>query len=123
MKTEIWVSFNYGGWSLIFKKLFDLPFIPFFGMSIFDQVGDYENQIDCITNDYCETTIQYLSKEKSFVVYIRNVWKSPVRDDVVDDEIKTFANTKWKRMDTINVNDLKELMNKDAKRQYSRTHE
>ena len=114
MKTEIWISFNYGAWSLIFSKNFELPFTPFYGLYLLDTVDDNENEIHFDKNDYCDTSIEFDVLENSFLVNIRNVWKHPVRDDVVDDIISLFSNTKWKREDRTDIKELKELMNRNV---------
>jgi hypothetical protein len=118
MKTEIWVSFNYGGWSLVFSKEFDFPFTPFLGLRILDEKGDFENMIELANNDYCRTIIDYKVKDNCFIVDIGNIWKYEIAEDVLDDTIKCFTNTDWIRKDTTNVDDLKELMNNNYKRKY-----
>lgn len=111
MKTEIWVTFNYGAWVISFKKRFDLPFTPVLGIQIYDEVGEYENTISLENVDgFCSTTIQYLTKEKSFLVDVRNFWKHPVTANVIDTEIEIFTNTGWERVDDTNIDDLKNLM-------------
>ena len=115
MKTAVWVSYNYGGWSLVFKKDFTLPFTPFFGMSIFEKNDSgVENDIRFDTNDYCKTTIQYKSKDNSFYLEARNVWKYPVMDGVIDEIIDTFNKMKWERIDRTNIDNLKKLMSRNC---------
>jgi hypothetical protein len=113
MKTEVWVSFNYGGWSLIFLKEFDLPFTPFYGMSLLDELDYSENDIRFVTNDYCETIITYNAKHKKFVVDVHNRWKWAVTDETIDDTLKQFLNTNWERKDRTDISELKELMNRN----------
>ena len=56
MKTEIWVSYEWGAWRLVFRKRFVLPFTPFLGMRIVDEVEDFENVIDLPEFDLTNTS-------------------------------------------------------------------
>jgi hypothetical protein len=47
------------------------------------------------------------------LVDVRNVWKRPVDNEVIDETIEVFKNTGWKREDSTNIIELKELMKKD----------
>jgi len=98
-KTEIWVSFSYGGWNLVFSKHFDLPFVPFHGLCLMDKTENFENPIRLETNEYCSTFIQYNLKNQSFYINVRNVWKYGVMDEVIDDAINIFTKTGWTRED------------------------
>ena len=99
-----------------FTKEFNLPFTPVHGLEIFDEVNDVENTIRLINVDgFCSTTIQYLTKEQSFLIDVRNVWRRPVDPNVIDDEIEIFKETGWERMDITNVDDFKDLMIKNSK--------
>jgi len=116
MKTEINVSFNYGGWSLDFRKKIELSFTPFYGLIINDE-NNYENHIRLDNNEHCTTQIYYDLNKKLFYVDVRNRWKFPIRDEVVDETLEIFAKTNWERVDNTNIDDLKELMNRNAKKQ------
>ncbi len=111
METLIHVSFNYGGWSISFKKNFNLPFAPFYGLRLLFNENE-ERVLVFDNNDYCTTLIDYNTISERFEVDVRNVWKQPVRDDVVDDILKEYAF--WTRTDITNIDDLKELMNRNA---------
>jgi hypothetical protein len=114
-KTDIWMRFVYGGWSIIFKKEFILPFAPFYGLSLNDGLNDIENRIELSNTDYRTIMIDYNINEYRFDIDVINSWRGGVRDDVVDDTIDTFTKTGWTRMDNKNTESLKELMNKNNK--------
>jgi len=113
IKTEVWVTFAYGGWSLKFSKTFELDFAPFYNMVLLDFTKKYENTIAFENDDYTSTKIHYYARERKFEVDVRNIWKRPVTDETVDFEIARFKATGWKRRDTTNVADLKELMKRN----------
>jgi len=113
MITDVWVNFNYGGWTISFKKTFDLPFTPFYGLVLNDTKGVHENDIHFETHDYCRTRIDYSIEEERFNVDVRHVWKHPVTDEAIDSEIETFTNTGWERKDRTNIDDLKTLMKRE----------
>jgi hypothetical protein len=107
MKTEIWVSFNYGGWSVYFSRTFELSFIPFIGLRlIFDDENEYDIKLD--ESDYCHTDIAYSLESNQFEIDVRHSWKHPVREDVIDETIERFKS--WERKDSTDLNKLKELM-------------
>ena len=110
-KVEIWVNYYYGGWHLSFSKSFDLPFVPFVGLVLVDKYKDDENEVRL-------ETIIYDIRENSFLVDVRNVWKCPVDNEVIDETIEVFKKTGWKREDNTNIEDLKELMKRDEKRRF-----
>ena len=115
-KTEIWISFNYGGWNLVFSKNFELSFIPFFGLQLTETIDeDNENKIKLNNNDYTITTIDYNITNDQFDIDIRNHWKYPVSDETIDDTIKLFGLHNWNRQDNTNIDDLKELMLRERK--------
>ncbi len=107
MKTEIWVSFNYRGYSLVYSKTILLPFAPFFGLSIITN-DEMEYEIRLINDNYCRTTISYNLQKQQFEVNVRNIWKQPVTRETVDGVIEEFSD--WERKDITNINDLIELM-------------
>ena len=117
MKTEVWVSYSYGGTSLVFSKEFQLPFAPFFGMQItIDKDG--ENYISLDNDDYTYTVIQYDPFEDCFLVNVRNTWKRPVTEQTVDEVLEQFS--KWKRQDSSNIQELKDLMKRNYEEQNRR---
>ncbi len=110
MKNEIWVSFNYGAWSLVFSKTIDLPFTPFLGLGlIINDEKEYEVKFE--NNDYCKTLISYNLEKNQFEINVRNVWKRPVSDETIDYVIEMFSD--WERHDQTNVVVLKELMSRE----------
>lgn len=107
------MSFNYGGWVLWFRRTFELPFVPFYGLIItYDDHNEYD--VELVKNDYNETTIDYSTGRGEFDVYIRHNWKYPVREDVVHETLEQFSS--WKRGDSTDVEQLIILMNKEAER-------
>lgn len=111
MKTDIWVSFNYGGWTISFSKVIELPFAPFVGMWISEDTEDGdENTIQLYQHQYCETIICYYPRTKMFEVNVRNLWSRPVSDETIDEEIARFTRFGWTRNDRTNIKELKELM-------------
>ena len=115
MKVQVWVSYNYGAYSLKFVKDFDLPFAPFYNMVLFDTSDNFtdENDIRLVNNDYCDTNIIWYATDEFFEVDVRNIWKHPVTDSTIDDIIKKFFATKWDREDTEDIAKLKQLMKKE----------
>lgn len=113
MKTQIYVSYTYYGKSLNFRRTFELPFVPFFGMKLtFDDENEWEI---CLDNDnYCTTSIDYNLEKKQFEIYVRNVWRQPILDEVIDETIEKYSS--WERIDNTNIGDLKELMAQQARR-------
>lgn len=114
--TDIWISFNYGGWSIRFSKEFDLPFVPFIGMSLMDKINGKENQIEFANHDYCKTDICYEHTDNKFIISVRNAWKRPVSDETIDDIIEIFTDTEWIREDNTDIKDLKNLMLRESER-------
>ena len=112
MKTLIYVAYNYGGWSLCFKKDVELPFTPFYDMRL---CFDGETSFPITNNKYTTSIINYDVVKNEFLIEIRNNWLDGVRGDVVDNVFDIHSN--WERVDTTDVDKLKELMNRnyDAK--------
>lgn len=110
MKTEIWVTFNYGGWTLSFSKTFELPFVPFVGLHLDDSDDEDEHIVELAENEYCTTYIGYNVKKKMFEVNVRNHWKRPVTDETIDSKLTDFKKNGWSRRDSTNIAELKELM-------------
>lgn len=107
MKTQIYTSYNYGGWSLVYKKIIELPFVPFFGLGIItDDEKEYE--VKLVNNNYCTTTIDYNLQKQQFEIDIINVWKQPVSDETIDEVIEQFSD--WEQIHQTNISDLKKLM-------------
>jgi len=112
MKTEIWVSFNYYSYNLIFLKEFEFPFTPFLGLTILDTKDDFENNIQLNNTNYCHTNITYNVKKNCFVIDVINLWQYPISKETIDDTIRCFINTGWVRKDKTDIDSLKDLMNK-----------
>jgi len=119
-RVEIWANYHYGGSHLSFSKSFDLPFVPFVGLILTDKYKDEENEIRMEEHSYCHTTIIYDIREDSFLVDVRNVWPRAVSIEVIDDALKIFMKTGWKREDNTNLDDLKELIIRDQQNETKR---
>ena len=117
MKTEICVRFCYGAYEISFKKNFNFPFTPFYGLRLVEEDKGIENIVELITHNYQTTTIYYYPGGNKLSVEVRHVWKNPARDDVVDDIIKTFRWFRWTRTDITDLSELKELMNRNERKQ------
>ena len=115
MKTEIYMIHSYGAWQITFKKTFNLPFVPFIGLFILDEVEDNEVQIELADNKYVRTIIYYFPKQEMFTVDIREHWREPVTDETIDDILKYFTACEWERRDDTDISQLKELMHKNEK--------
>lgn len=114
MKNNIWVSFNYGGWSLVFSKTIELPFAPFFGLGIITN-DEKEHEVKLENNDYCRTVISWNLDKQQFEINVRHIWRNPVSDETVDSTLLEFSD--WKRHDITDIQDLKDLMARDYKLQ------
>lgn len=114
-KVEIWVSHNYGGWTIQYAKQFELPFPPFYGMWITESNEKHENSIRLDTNGYQLTIINYDVNENKFDITIREYWKQPVSDETIDEVIETFSDLGWTRKDYTNIKELKDLMKQNHK--------
>lgn len=108
-KVEFFVSFNYFGHSLSYSKLFELPFIPFYGL-IMDFDDDICHTVELVNNDYTKTRIYYNIKDEQFVVDVSTYWKRPVSDDTIDHVLKEYKD--WECLRDTNIVMLKELMNR-----------
>lgn len=110
-KTDIWVSFNYGGWSLTFKRRFYLPFVPFYNMGLcFDSEKEYSIRLE--NNEYLTTHIDYSIDKANFCVFIDECWKQPVSDETIDDVLNMYSS--WQRIDNTDDKELKELMKRNS---------
>lgn len=111
MQTEIWVSYNYGGSSLVFSKTIDLPFTPFFGMGII--INDEKKySIKLENNSYCSTGIDWNIDKNQFKINAINTWYRTVQDSVIDNVLDMFSD--WERHDQTDITALKELMAKES---------
>jgi hypothetical protein len=110
-RTEIWVSYNYGGWSIVYSKVFDLPFVPFYGVGIiFDDKKEYKIILE--NNDFCTTIISYNIEKNQFDVNIRYDWKYPTSNETID--FLTFKFSEWKKQyNSTDIDELKKIMKKD----------
>lgn len=112
-KTEVWVSFNYGTWSLDFHKSFIFPFAPFYDMDIDEETPETENTTSLKNNDYSTTVISYNADKAEFSINIRNIWKKPVSDDTIDITLEQYQLTGWERIDKTDISALKLLMERN----------
>ena len=113
MKTEIWVSFHYGSWALVYSKVIELTFTPFIGLNlVFNDEKEYNVTLE--NNDYCRTTIVYSIEKQQFEIYVRNIWRNSVTYETIDYIIEQFSD--WEKRHNTNIDALKELMSQEYKR-------
>lgn len=112
IKTLVRSSFRYGGLrELIFKKYIELPSIPAEGFMLLESDDNMENIIEFKNNDNgLSSYIQWNLTKGELYLYSSQHWKYPVRDDVVDDIIKSYEYFGWERIDTTNVQEMKDFM-------------
>ena len=110
IKTNINISYNYGGCVLNFEKEFNLPFIPFYGLQLTDTFKNYENIIKLDNNEYIITNINYNIEDDIFNIYIRHKWNFPVSDETIYNIINIFEKTNWNRNDNTNIEELVKIM-------------
>lgn len=111
-------SFHYGAYSFSFEKNFHMPFAPFVGLQIFELTPDNSELItDCSTNDYQETLIWWNNVTYNVEVSIRNVYKFPIRPEVIDEEFDIHRAAGWDTDTMCDIDALKALMQSDYERQ------
>lgn len=104
MKTEIAISYNYGGLHLYFKKECDLPFVPYLGMFI--SYGDIE--IELRDDSYSNASISYDILKQEVSIQIRNYWKPGANPEIVDDVLALFKD--WDQVNTKDAETIKKLL-------------
>lgn len=104
MKTEIAISYNYGGLRLYFKKECDLPFVPHLGMFI--SYGDIE--IELRDDGYSKAFISYDILKQELSIQIRNYWKAGVNPEIVDNVLDLFR--EWEQINTKDAATIKKLL-------------
>lgn len=112
METYLNVEFGLGINKLAFTKTFDLPFAPYFGLSLLVHPA-YETGVRLVNDDYTSTQIYFNIEENRFEVYVRNKWVRAVSDDTIDSTLEEFAG--WERLDTTDIEELKRFMEKSHK--------
>lgn len=109
MKTKITSSFNYGAWCIRFKKEFELPFMPFYGMWLWD--GNYnEVDLELISHDYRFTMIGWDSRLQCFIIDSRYKWPNKLDWKEVESQIELYKIAGWERTDDTNLEDFKRLI-------------
>lgn len=114
IKTTIYVSFRYCGWNLNFRKTIMLPFVPFYGLVLFDNSVDHENRIPLDNDDYTRTSIYHIIDKNRINIDWERIWKRPVSDETIDGVVSGFGATCWTRTDNTNLDELKALMKSEA---------
>lgn len=119
MTVDVWNIASYGCHDITFKKRFELPFAPFFGLTIFDSdgTGSYEIDVRLENTDHRRTTIVWDAHEQKFLVDSQELWKWPIAPENIDSRILQMTVLGWERTDSTNVDSLKELMKADYERQ------
>ena len=104
MKTLIAVSYYNGGIEIKYEKIFMLPFIPFIGLTIYDQDEKEENEtyinlLDDSTS--VSTDIIYDHKKEMFIVHIKRIWDDYyLTKRIIENETDRFIKTEWKAIHT-----------------------
>lgn len=109
-KIDVWVTHSYGYYEIRFRKVFNLPFVPFIGLILCDNIDDNELMVELRNNEYCSTRIHYHLDINEFEVNIREPWRNPVTDETIDYVISSFTKAGWERKDQTDIADLKKLM-------------
>lgn len=121
-KIDIWHTNSYGYYEIRFRKVFNLPFVPFIGLTLSEGDDDYELDVELVNNDYTTTRIFYHVNRSEFEVNIRSPWRHPVTDETIDSLIETFEKAGWQRRDHTDIQELKSLMNREYQR-LTKTHQ
>lgn len=108
MKITFNYTYSFGGWTLGFSKEIELPCVPFFGLMIIESDKDGNELSFTISHD--RDIISYCPYDKSFHVDIRKYWKPGTDADNVDSVLENHKIFKWKREDTTNIKEMKDLM-------------
>jgi hypothetical protein len=106
MEVKFYRTYAYGGWELRFQKFIQLPFPPFYGLGILEEEEDFT---ELKNSDYQKTIIYYDTRTQETKVDIRFFWRKAVSEDTID-EVLNLVENGWERIDTTNVDKLKELM-------------
>ena len=117
IQTNVTVSYNYGGYTICFRKTFQFPFTPFYGMSIAERHDEAEHDIRVENSPDTFSIIGFVPSARSYdeeYFYI-NIEKDidlyPVIGRVTPDDIdyilELFDKTGWERVDSENVDELK----------------
>lgn len=104
MKTEIHISYNYGGLHLHFEKKCDLPFVPHLGM--FLSYGDIE--IELRDDSYSKAYVSYDILKQEVSIQIRNYWKAGADPSIVDHVLTLFKD--WDQVNTKDAETIKKLL-------------
>lgn len=114
VKVDVWVTYHYGAQNLSFRKRFNMPFAPFFGMEIFEQINGSDNTVRLEEYEMpyygCRTVIQFRPKSGTYYVEVRNVWKKAPPLGRIDEILEIFEDTYWERKDDVDIDQLKSLM-------------
>ncbi len=106
-KWEVWVSYNFGCWNLIFKRDFILPFVPTRGMSLtFD--SEREFSVDLVSEYKTVTSIDYDIEKKQFNVNVSETWPRGLNVDLIDEMLEKYQS--WERQDTTDIEQFKQLV-------------
>ena len=111
MKTKIWVSFNYYSIAIVFSRTFDLPFTPFFGMTLrYDDENEYF--VELKNDDSCITFIDFNLQKNCLEINVRHTWKHAMYNTTIDNVLKSF-NSWFCHQTEKEINELKLIMEAD----------
>lgn len=109
-KVLISYTYFYGSWEIVFKKLFELPFAPYYDLVIDDSNEDTELFIDFLNNDFIKTRIEYSVNNKTFEVYIREKMDKKVSKESILEHILLFEDSFWERTDSTHMENFFKLL-------------
>lgn len=107
-KVKIRYTYQYFSMHITFEKIYELPFVPFYNMSLSD--GDC--CIDFVNTQYTKCCIMYELTDDIFVIYMTA--SLPRHYDV--DEIDYLVNDKyntWNRVDMTDIEEFKKFIKRN----------
>lgn len=113
MIVEVQCIASYGSASIEFSKRFVLPFAPFFGLTIFDSMGDAEWSVKLQPSDYQTVDLEWDVMEAVFRATVHERWRWPVRPETVDHRVNQLTQLGWERADDVDIAALKTQMESD----------
>lgn len=117
MKVEVNVTFNYKHFCIVFAKMFDFSFAPFYEMVIHDSQEDNSLRL-CFSNKGRRKTEiiynAYIVNNPDFVVNTEIYIDLPIAESLLDSIVDSYVGCGWQRTDSCDLNDVKKKMLEDA---------
>lgn len=96
-EVDIKIYFNYNGTTLGFNKNIELPFIPYYGLSIiFDDEKEYELKLKNADDYDYNTEISYSINKKRFEILIHESCNYQIDIENINYILKKFSD--WKKL-------------------------